>query len=340
MLRIDPVQTARPAPVDAHPVAGERWAEVRRPGTIDDPVVPAAEVNLWAPQSRTVLAKANPNRAEAPGALSARSKAGPTAPVRVPLDARTLALLAQDVYQDAATPPAGWRVAGTADLRQLGISAANLENPTSGFRARVYVEGQGADARYVVSFRGSQGRGDWVANAQQAVGAESDHYRRALLIGERLSRAQGLDVHLTGHSLGGGLASASALAAGREGTTFNAAGLSDRTIAAAAEIRSAAGIPAAGQIRAFYVRGEVLSAIQDGGDRVAGGLLGRAVGGLAGPLGSVVGGVAGRQLADAPEAHGTRIGLDARRPEGTRWWGDNPVARHGMDWVLSSLPAR
>lgn len=339
-MRIDPVQTSRPTPVTGNPVAGERLAGVRRPGTIDDPVVPAAELGLWGARTPAMPAQAGANRVEGPTSPAAIAAAGPGAPTRSPPDARTLALLAQDVYADAAQPPEGWRVAGAADLRHLGVTTAMLENPTSGFRARVYAEGQGEDTRYVVSFRGSQGRGDWIANAQQAVGAESDHYRRALLIGERLSRAGEPDIHMTGHSLGGGLASAGALAAGREGTTFNAAGLSDRTIAAAAEIRSAAGIATAGEIRAFYVRGEILSALQDGGDRIAGGLLGRAVGGLAGPLGSVVGGAAGHRLADAPEAYGTRIGLDARRPEGTHWWGDNPVARHGMDWVLSSLPAR
>lgn len=334
-MRLDPVQTHRPASAPTSPVAAERLAGVRRPGTIDDPVVPAAELAMWAPRGRTTPLPADNTRVAAAGAARVAAQA----PDRPPPDARTLALLSQDVYNNAATPPAGWRVAGKADLAALGIPKSMLDNPASGFRARIYAEGTGADACYVVAFRGSTTRGDWIANAQQAVGAESDHYRRALLIGERVSRASGVDVHFTGHSLGGGLASAGALAAGRDGTTFNAAGLHARTIDGAAQIRLAAGIGAAPDVHAFYVRGDILSALQDGGDRMVGALLGRVVGSLAGPVGGLVGELVGRQI-DAPEAYGTRMALDAHRPDGKSWWQDNPVARHGMDWVLASLPPR
>lgn len=238
--------------------------------------------------------------------------------------ARELAAMAADVYNDVAAPPAGYRVATDADLSQLGLRSQDLSSAQSAFRARVYVaEGEGA--RYVVSFRGSTDGSDWKANAQQAVGLPSDQYARALLIGKALARNSEADVTLTGHSLGGGLASAAALASGRDATTFNAAGLSATTIRQAETVRSAAGIGRAGEISAFYVRGEILSAVQDGGDRV---------------LGAIFGGVPGAILADAPEAYGTRIPLDAVRPEGTHWYQDNPVARHGMNWVLSSMPSQ
>lgn len=250
-----------------------------------------------------------------------------------PLGLRTQALLAQDVYADRANPPAGFRVATGADLNRLGINPATLENPASGFRARVYVEGSGANARYVVAFRGSQQLGDWIANGQQALGLPSDHYNRALQIGQSLARARGVDVELVGHSLGGGLASAAAVASGREATTFNASGLSDTVIGQANAIRTANGGGAAPRVDAYFVRGEVLSAIQDGGDRVAGGLVGFFTGGVGGAIRGAI-------VADAPEAYGTRRALDAVRPSGTPWYGDNPVARHGMDWVLSSVGNR
>lgn len=235
---------------------------------------------------------------------------------------RELALMADDVYNDIAAPPPGYRVAIDADLATIGLAAQDLSSPQSAFRARVYLRGEGADTQYVVSFRGSTDASDWKANAQQALGLPSDQYARALMVARAVARHPDADVTLTGHSLGGGLASAAALACGRDATTFNASGLSDATIRQAEGIRGTAGVTSP-EIAAFYVRGEVLSAVQDGGDRV---------------LGALFGGVLGGILADAPEAYGDRMALNARRPEGQHWYQDNPVARHGMDWVLSSLP--
>jgi hypothetical protein len=233
-----------------------------------------------------------------------------------------MALLAADVYRDVASPPTGYRVAVDADLAKLGLKPSDLTSTQSPFRARVYVKGGGADTEYVVAFRGSTSGADWASNLRQSVGLSSDHYRRALYIGSKLALAADADISLTGHSLGGGLASAAAIASGREAATFNSAGLSDATINAARSIHASAGITTIDNVSAYYVRGDILSAIQDGGDRV---------------LGGIIGGLGGSLLADAPEAYGNRIALDAVRPEGLRWYQDNAVARHGIDWVLASL---
>lgn len=267
-------------------------------------------------------------RAEPPAALSptavqfAAAQAGAAQSISAP-QARELALLSADVYADAPNPPAGYRVATEGDLGKLGLKPQDLTSTQSPFRARVYVKGAGADAQYVVAFRGSSSGGDWTANAQQALGRPSDHYRRALYIGSRLAQTPSANVTITGHSLGGGLASAAAIASGRPATTFNAAGLSDATIRDARAIHRNSGVATTDSVRAFYVRGDILSALQDGGDRAIGGLFG---------------GLVGAAVADAPEAYGNRIGMNAVRPEGLRWYQDNPVARHGMDWVLASLP--
>lgn len=232
-----------------------------------------------------------------------------------------LAAMAADVYNDTPAPPAGYRVATSDDLAQIGLRGEDLSSPQSSFRARVYVaEGDGGP-NYVVSFRGTTDGSDWKANARQGVGLPSDQYTRALLIAKAIGRHPDAQVTITGHSLGGGLASAAALACGRDAQTFNAAGLSDATIRQAQAVRGAVPAP---RIAAFYVRGEILSAIQDGGDRAAG---------------AILGGIAGAILADAPEAYGTRIPLDAKQPAGQHWYQDTPLARHGMDWVEASLGA-
>jgi hypothetical protein len=160
---------------------------------------------------------------------------------------------------------------------------------------------------------------------QQGVGLTPNNYRSALALGSKLALVTNANITITGHSLGGGLASAAAIASGRNATTFNSAGLSESTIRQARNIHDAAGVTTSDNVTAYYVRGEILSTLQDGGDRVLGGLLG---------------GLLGAGVVDAPEAYGTRIGLKAARPEGVRWYQDNPAARHGMDWVLQSLNGR
>ncbi len=241
------------------------------------------------------------------------------------IPSRELALLSADVYRDISSPPAGYRTATPADLGALGLNPADLSSTNGGFRARVYVTGAGTDAHYVVAFRGSATASDWRSNLQQGAGLIPENYRRALSIGSKLALAGNSNVTMTGHSLGGGLASAAAIASGSNATTFNSAGLSAATIRAARNIHDSHGVVTTDNVSAYYVRGEILSSIQDGGDRVIGGILG---------------GLLGAGVVNAPEAYGTRIGLRAARPEGVKWYQDNPAARHGMDWVLQSLNGR
>lgn len=231
--------------------------------------------------------------------------------------------LAEDVYNDTPNPPAGWRVADGDDLARLGLDATDLEEPGSSFRARVYAN---QDGGYVVAFRGSATAEDWRNNFQQGLGLDSGHYDKALVIGERL-RTAGEDVTLTGHSLGGGLASAAAVASGLEADTFNAAGLSDDTLEAA---RANGG--ATPHVDAYYLDGDPLSRVQDGGDR----WLGAGLGGL---FGGPVGGILGALLADAPAAYGDRHQLRPVGPEGQSGDDASLGDLHGRAWLISSLDA-
>ena len=329
--------TARPAPPapwqSALNAAGP-FARPGMPGTVGS-MMPQ-EWRDWGARAATAHRTTATAGAAASATTQARAdRAQSSAP---PVSPRELALLSQHVYTSGANPPAGWRVAGAADLAANGVSPSQLSD-ASGFRARVYVDNRaGMSDRIVVAFRGSSEKGDWVANGQQAIGQRTVHYDKAMELGSRLARA-GVPVTMTGHSLGGGLASAAGLAAGRPATTFNAAGLHANTLVAAGRERAAAGVREA-SVDAYFVRGEILSAMQDGGDKVVGMFLGRAVGGtLLGPLGAFAGTVAGRGL-DAPEAFGRRIELPAIDPGNTPFYREHAVARHGMDWVLAGLGVR
>lgn len=245
--------------------------------------------------------------------------------------AQTNALLADDVYRAEPTPPEGYRVASAEELDKLGITPEMLEQPGSSFRARVYATDEGGETQYVVSFRGSQTGEDWRNNAEQALGLNSESYAKALEIGRSIARSDE-SVTFTGHSLGGGLASAAAIASGREADTFNASGLSQNTIDSARGI-AAANDRGISTVQAYNVPGEVLTLIQEGGDRVIGGILG-------GILGGGIGGIGGALAADAPEAYGNRHTLPDVTPEGKGFFdGLNPIDRHGMDWVLAGTAA-
>jgi hypothetical protein len=138
----------------------------------------------------------------------------------------------------------------------------------------------------------------------------------------------GQAVDITGHSLGGGLASAAAGASGASATTFNAAGLNPTTVA---RYGTAVDSAAAGPIQAYRVEGELLTGVQEQGLQstaavaLAGGLVG-------GPMGAVVAGLAKVGLAAAmPNAVGTPHPLPGS--------GD-PLARHGMDHVIPGIESQ
>ncbi|WP_185965031.1 alpha/beta hydrolase family protein [Glacieibacterium frigidum] len=269
----------------------------------------------WAAPSATRAASS-----AAPQVAATRGAEGGSIPAST-VRTQESALLAADVYRDTPTPPTGFRVASADDLSRLGIAPEQLERAGSSFRARVYVTGSGETERFVVAFRGSSSGEDWRNNFQQAAGANSQSYTKALIIGEALARSDA-SVTIAGHSLGGGLASATAVASGREADTFNAAGLTDKTIDRAQAISAANGRGGGDvAVQAYQVPGEILSYLQDGGDRV---------------LGAVLFGVPGALLADAPSAYGSRHELPDVAPEGKNWFERHSrIDRHMIDWVVA-----
>ena len=136
------------------------------------------------------------------------------------------ARLAQAAYETGDPIPDGWRKVDAEELKKLGIDPSDLDTE-NGMQASVY---QNADGKYVLAFRGTEldrQPGLDLRNDIEGAVVTSFQVSDAIDVSTKLALAVGREnVDFTGHSLGGELASAGALATGGKAVTFNAAGLS------------------------------------------------------------------------------------------------------------------
>lgn len=164
-------------------------------------------------------------------------------------------------------PPLGFREATAAELEAMGVNEKMLRPEKSNFRAAVYVKdpavwGPNPTPGAVIAFRGSTpAEEDWQNNFAQDANSESLYYRNAVTIGNAFAKS-GVSVHIVGHSLGGGLASAAQGGSGLTASTYNAAGLHPATVARySKDARHLAVEPE--KIAAIRVEGEVLTKTQE-----------------------------------------------------------------------------
>ncbi len=119
----------------------------------------------------------------------------------------------------------GWRVS----TRDFGIA----KNTQSGLKSQIYErENVNGAVEYVYATAGTQDSKDVLHDGLQTLGVSrqySESMKNASAISAQLG--EGTELTFTGHSLGGGEAAANAYQTGRNAITFNAAGVSSRTIA-------------------------------------------------------------------------------------------------------------
>jgi len=140
---------------------------------------------------------------------------------------REAALIASHVYGDSNVKlEGGW----FQSTRTFGIETGNLKN---GMRSMIYERVTDCGVEFVYAFAGTNDLKDVGHDISQAFGS-SDQYATAIANSRSIEQAiDGNDYYelsFVGHSLGGGLAAASAYATGNEATTFNAAGVSQATL--------------------------------------------------------------------------------------------------------------
>ena len=267
-------------------------------------------------------------------ALAANSPVGPAAGQGAGFDAevrgtdpkaidQTLAKLSQDVYNvpAAGSSPAsidGFTRMSDAELEAAGIDPASLDDSSTGFRAAIY---ENAEGQKVLAFAGTREGKDWYADGTQALGLPTAQYEQAVTLATQAKAAFGDGMVVTGHSLGGGLASIASVATDTAAVTFNAAGVNDNTIRRLvpdADVGKLKQEAADGLVRRYAVDGEVLTGEQESG--------------------------AGRGF--LPDALGHKITLND--PDPLPWYEELPgvnlitdtahgVKLHSMDAVLSAL---
>jgi hypothetical protein len=176
-----------------------------------------------------------------------------------------LAKLAQDSYDIDNKNIDGWTRLSDAQLQAADIDPASLNDTSSGFRAAIYQDGKGD---YVLAFKGTSNLTDWKNNAQQALGLNSAQYDEAVALATKAKAAFGNNLVLTGHSLGGGLASTASVITDTPAVTFNAAGVNDATLQRLAPEGNVSAMKQEadnGLVRRYAVQGDVLTGEQQTG---------------------------------------------------------------------------
>lgn len=201
------------------------------------------------------------------------------------------ARLSEHVYHSRELPPhpepVGWHMLTPKELARKGIAPDMLNDPKSGFKAALYQSSFERPPKTVIAYAGTEDQADWMTNFQQGIGMETKQYDKAMELADKVTRSfpKGT-VDITGHSLGGGLASAGAAVTGAKGYTFNAAGLHPRTVARAPYNLTADNMAAMGQrIDAYHSTADPLTNLQSG---------------LSGSLGDLAGWPTGPQALGVP----------------------------------------
>jgi len=198
----------------------------------------------------------------------------------------TLSQLATAVYGTRGDPPPGWSAVSDQDLRDHGVSDPTTWRQTflgggeqttqQEFKAEVYRD---CDGNFVLSYRGTaEGAADWENNFKQGTGFQTDPVDKfsgtavnTAVEFQRVFGTPGADgkptnLAITGHSQGGGLATVGSLATGVPAVTFDASGIHPNTLDRMkfADPQQARDIAEGGQIRAYSLKSDALTQLQEG----------------------------------------------------------------------------
>ena len=169
----------------------------------------------------------------------------------------TGALISKHVYGGKSAkevgPVIGKERFGVSSLQVNGVI---YTDPSNGFKSQLYEATNNGITEYVYAFAGSEDIKDFIEDGLQAAGM-GEQYDLAVHNAELIANKVGTsNLTFVGHSLGGGLATAAALATGGKAMTYNPAWLSNSTISRLKLDVSR------GSIVNYIVQNEILNTVQ------------------------------------------------------------------------------
>ncbi len=146
--------------------------------------------------------------------------------------------------------PEGWARLSKEEIEDLGLNPNQFPASQPGFDPDTLKDGDYFAEIYksdpdvfgketiVIAFRGTAGMADWTnANIPQSVGRNAPHYTKAMSLANDLKSAKesnpklaNSNVEITGHSLGGGMATAAGIVSGLKTYAVNPAGVHPITL--------------------------------------------------------------------------------------------------------------
>ena len=136
----------------------------------------------------------------------------------------------------------GYEKLDAKEMKKLGVNTTELNDTKTGFKADIYKDKNGD---YVLVYRGTYSDPDhpendlihdwskeWTDdNMKQGLGMGSEQYKKSIKLAEKVNsnKPKGKQLTITGHSLGGGLATAAGAATGSKTYAFCPAGVHPNT---------------------------------------------------------------------------------------------------------------
>lgn len=138
-----------------------------------------------------------------------------------------LALISRDVYNSNSSQLCGgFKRMTSGELRCAGLDKSKIIDKNSGFQAGIYSNGH----QVVLAFAGTNDMKDCMTDLRESFGLWDKQYQEAIELSQSVYQCFGDRLVITGHSLGGSLATVAALATGTMAVTFNSAGVSKNSL--------------------------------------------------------------------------------------------------------------
>ena len=174
-----------------------------------------------------------------------------------PKEILKLAELSSDVYDDISSSTMMPISQEELQARRINI----FTNSNTGFKAQLYKDYK---ENIILTFKGTQGIRDWWYGNTQSLGFNAAQYKQAGKVALDAQREFGDRLKITGHSLGGGLATVASAITNKEAVTFNSAGVHKKTLKRVdIDHKEFTQKVLKTQMKRFIVKGEILNTLQD-----------------------------------------------------------------------------